>query len=128
MRCFEDDVCCVLLVVTVVVHCCCDSKRVCVCMCMCMCLYVCVYVRLQCYMRMIGRQKHQWCSGNITAFQAFALGSIPGWCIEISFLTRPHLHNRIDWKGKFFCQRSVTVQYGPSTIRHDTVRYHSTNL
>lgn len=24
---------------------------------------------------------HQWCSGNITAFQAVALGSIPGWCI-----------------------------------------------
>ena len=24
--------------------------------------------------------KHQWCSGNISAFQALALGSIPGWC------------------------------------------------
>ena len=24
--------------------------------------------------------EHQWCSGNINAFQAFALGSIPGWC------------------------------------------------
>ena len=30
--------------------------------------------------------KHQWCSGNITAFQAVALGSIPGWCNEISFM------------------------------------------
>jgi hypothetical protein len=23
--------------------------------------------------------KRQWCSGNIAAFQAVALGSIPGW-------------------------------------------------
>ncbi len=29
-------------------------------------------------------KKHQWCSGNINAFQAFALGSIPGWCISFS--------------------------------------------
>ena len=29
-------------------------------------------------------QGHQWCSGNIKAFQAFALGSIPGWCIFIA--------------------------------------------
>ena len=28
--------------------------------------------------------KHQWCSGNINAFQAFALGSIPGWCITFA--------------------------------------------
>jgi hypothetical protein len=30
--------------------------------------------------------KHHWCSGNINAFQAFALGSIPGWCTGISIL------------------------------------------
>ena len=30
-------------------------------------------------------RKHQWCSGNINAFQAFALGSIPGWCISFAF-------------------------------------------
>ena len=30
----------------------------------------------------------QWCSGNINAFQAFALGSIPGWCnISSTFRT-----------------------------------------
>ena len=27
-----------------------------------------------------GQGMHQWCSGNINAFQAFALGSISGWC------------------------------------------------
>lgn len=31
--------------------------------------------------------QHQWCSGNINAFQAFALGSIPGWCSDHLLLT-----------------------------------------
>ena len=29
--------------------------------------------------------KHHWCSGNMNAFQAFASGSIPGWCIKSLF-------------------------------------------
>lgn len=32
--------------------------------------------------------KHHWCSGNIVAFQAIALGSIPGWCSVSPFYAR----------------------------------------
>lgn len=32
---------------------------------------------------LVWQDRHQWCSGNINAFQAFALGSIPGWCKDI---------------------------------------------
>ena len=45
--------------------------------------------------RDLGQQQgHQWCSGNINAFQAFALGSIPGWCMKVTFwffLSSSHL-------------------------------------
>ena len=30
---------------------------------------------------LIAAREHHWCSGNMNAFQAFASGSIPGWCI-----------------------------------------------
>ena len=43
------------------------------------CVGWCQYVIIVCMWWDIGH-KHQWCSGNINAFQAFALGSIPGWC------------------------------------------------
>ena len=29
----------------------------------------------------LAAREHHWCSGNMNAFQAFASGSIPGWCI-----------------------------------------------
>jgi hypothetical protein len=35
-------------------------------------------------------QAHHWCSGNIVAFQAIALGSIPGWCIFAFWQTSIH--------------------------------------
>ena len=35
---------------------------------------------------------HQWCSGNINAFQAFALGSIPGWCNVARLLQTTQTH------------------------------------
>ena len=35
----------------------------------------------------LSTQEHHWCSGNINAFQAFALGSIPGWCRNVKMCT-----------------------------------------
>ena len=42
-------------------------------LCVCLWFYIIVSVCLE-------TCKHQWCSGNINAFQAFALDSISGWC------------------------------------------------
>ena len=48
---------------------------------------------------------HQWCSGNINAFQAFALGSIPGWCswsVQLKKIeTYPTFIRRLNWTNIF---------------------------
>ena len=37
------------------------------------------------------QKQHHWCSGNISAFQALASGSIPEWCNLKFFLILPPL-------------------------------------
>ena len=66
--------------------------------------------------------KHQWCSGNINAFQEFALGSIPGWCNKFctfhsSFL---HISNKYSFCHTHYKQPSFIQNFPLCLCTHHT--------
>ena len=98
---------------------------------------------------MATRTEHQWCSGNINAFQAFALGSIPGWCklfyffpsflfsissypqhtnnsCSSSYYTIPfHFYSKLDSHNTQFFSISIANQYEKDpTTKLSLLQFH----